>query len=111
MYFSREPIPSVKKAGKGDFLKLKQLGIILFHRDFILKFSELPSTPLEKIESVDMMRVLEHGEKLMMVLSSDSSRSVDTPDDLLHVEKLLELDPLFKKYGARGAIKGGCLNR
>ena len=42
----------------------KQIGIIAFRRDFLLKFLQLTHTSLEKIESVDMLRVLEHGYDL-----------------------------------------------
>ncbi len=60
IYFSREPIPSRRK-GATSIPMLKQVCIIPFQRDFLLKFNELESTPLEIIESVDMMRVIEHG--------------------------------------------------
>ena len=47
-------------------------------------------TPLEVAESVDMMRVLEHGMKVKMVPTSHSSYSVDTPDDLARVEQVMK---------------------
>ena len=68
IYFSREPIPSRKK-GVEDVPMLKQVCIIPFRRDFLLKFNKLESTPLEIIESVDMMRVIEHGCKVRMVFA------------------------------------------
>jgi 3-deoxy-manno-octulosonate cytidylyltransferase (CMP-KDO synthetase) len=97
LYFSREPIPSVKKFD-GAFTRFKQLGIIAFRRSFLLKFNRLTPTPLEKIESVDMLRILEHGLKINLVMSPDKIYSVDTPEDLRHVEKLMVSDPLLKKY-------------
>ena len=97
IYFSREPIPSRKK-GVEDVPMLKQVCIIPFQGDFLLKFNELESTPLEIIESVDMMRVIEHGYKVKMVFSDAQTLSVDTVEDLVRVEKLMENDPLIKNY-------------
>lgn len=97
LYFSREPIPSRKK-WKEEIPMLKQVCIIPFTKDFLLKFNELEPTPLEKIESVDMNRVLEHGYKVKMVLENYETYSVDTPEDLAKVEKLMQNDPLITKY-------------
>lgn len=97
IYFSREPIPSRKK-GATDVPMLKQVCIIPFRRDFLLKFNELEPTPLEIIESVDMMRVIEHGYRVKMVFSDLSTFSVDTAEDLARVEKLMEDDPLIEQY-------------
>ena len=98
LYFSREPIPSRKK-GVTEVPRFKQVSIIPFRRDFLLKFSRLEPTPLEKIESVDMLRVLEHGYKVKMVLTPFDSHAVDTPQDLSLVEKLMANDLLVGWYG------------
>lgn len=97
LYFSREPIPSRKKGVK-EVPMLKQVCIIPFIRDFLLKFNQLEPTPLEKIESVDMLRILEHGYKVKMVMSPYNTCSVDTPEDLRKVEQLMNNDPLLPKY-------------
>lgn len=97
LYFSREPIPSNKKESNDEYM-LKQVCIIPFARDFLIKFNKLEPTPLEIIESVDMMRVLEHGYKVKMIPTSYNTYSVDTIDDLKKVEKLLNKDKLTKKY-------------
>ena len=55
-------------------------------------------TPLEIIESVDMMRVLEHGYKVKMVISKFNTYGVDTPQDLERVNRLIKDDPLLLKY-------------
>lgn len=88
LYFSREPIPSRKKGAKG-VLMYKQVAIIPFTRDFLIKFNRLSPTPLEKVESVDMIRILEHGYRLKMVPVSYDTYSVDTPQDLKKVERLM----------------------
>lgn len=97
LYFSREPIPSWKK-GAAEVPMLKQVCIIPFQRDFLIKFNELPQTPLEMVESVDMLRLLEHGYKVKMVLSKHETYSVDTLEDLKKVEGLMRNDPLVKTY-------------
>ena len=90
LYFSREPVPSRKK-GIDNEPMLKQVCIIPFRRDYLLKFNSMPETPLERIESVDMMRVLENGEQVKMVMTAEETLSVDTPEDLERVIKLMNI--------------------
>ena len=97
LYFSREPIPSWKRGVK-DIPMYKQVCIIPFRRDFLIKFNALAPTPLEAVESVDMLRVLEHGYKVKMVNTKFSTYSVDTPEDLEFVQKLMEKDNLLTRY-------------
>jgi 3-deoxy-manno-octulosonate cytidylyltransferase (CMP-KDO synthetase) len=93
LYFSREPIPSWKK-GAENVPMYKQVCIIPFRRDFLIKFNELMPTPLEIVESVDMMRVLEHGYKVKMIESRYNTYAVDTIDDLRRVEEIFKADSL-----------------
>lgn len=97
LYFSREPIPFRKKT-KNAVAMYKQIAIIPFRRDMLIKFNELPATPLEIIESVDMLRLLEHGYKVRMVPTRFEIYGVDTPADLAKVEALMADDRLFQKY-------------
>jgi 3-deoxy-manno-octulosonate cytidylyltransferase (CMP-KDO synthetase) len=97
LYFSREPIPSRRKGGP-DVPKRKQVCVIPFRRDFLLKFNELAPTPLEIAESVDMMRVLEHGHRVKMVPTSYPVHSVDTEADRQRVEAMMAEDPLMRAY-------------
>ncbi len=97
MYFSREPIPSLRKF-RGSVPMQKQLGMIFFSRDFLLEYSQLTPTPLEKIESVDMNRVLEHGEKIRMISVEFQTIGVDVPGDLSRAEELMAKDALAGKY-------------
>ena len=97
LYFSREPIPSRKK-GVTEVPMRKQVCIIPFRRDYLLHFNALPEMPLEIIESVDMMRILEQGDKVRMVPVDIETCSVDTPEDLMHVEALMKNDKLRHVY-------------
>ena len=87
IYFSREPIPSNlnnKKVSKG-----KQICVIPFRRDFLIKYTNLKPTPLEISESIDRLRVLEYGYKVKMQPTSHNSHAVDTKEDLLKVQELM----------------------
>ena len=64
--------------------------MISFEREFLKKYTQLTPTPLEKAESIDMLRILEHGMKVKMVNTYFETRAVDTREDLLVVEKLIK---------------------
>ena len=97
LYFSREPIPSRKK-GSETVPMYKQVCVIPFRRDYLLHFNEMPESPLEIYESVDMLRILEHGGTVRMAPVDECTVSVDTPADLLRAEKLMRDDPLRMLY-------------
>ena len=58
----------------------------------------MPRTPLEEIESVDMLRLVENGFEVRMVSSSYPMIAVDTPKDLEQAEKLMIRDSIFSRY-------------
>ena len=97
LYFSREPIPSRKKYS-GKVPMFKQVPIIPFRRDFLIEYNRMEQTPLEIIESVDMMRIVENGLKIRMIKTRFSTHAVDTLEDLRHVEELMANDRLLKSY-------------
>ncbi len=97
LYFSREPIPSRKK-GISDVPMKKQVCIIPFERDFLIDYNNMEPTPLEIIESVDMMRILENGLKVRMVPTQVHSVAVDTSEDLVRVNELMKDDELLNHY-------------
>jgi len=92
LYFSRRPIPWGSSEG------LKQVCVIPFRRDFLFQYARLEPTPLEIAESIDMLRILEHGLSVRMVLTGYDTHAVDTPADLAVVERLLAQDPLVSQY-------------
>jgi len=92
LYFSRQPIPSGSSEG------LKQVCVIPFRRDFLLQYARLEPTPLEIAESVDMLRILEHGFPVRIVPTTYVTHAVDTPADLKVVERLLAADSLMPQY-------------
>ena len=84
MYFSREPIPTRFKTD--DIPIAKQVAIMPFRRDFLLDYAKMTPTPLEIIESVDMLRVMEHGLKVHMAPTKHKTYAVDIPSDIQRVE-------------------------
>ncbi|MDA7805115.1 3-deoxy-manno-octulosonate cytidylyltransferase [Schleiferiaceae bacterium] len=97
IYFSREPIPSRKKG----ILKVpmyKQVCVIPFRREFLINYNKMSQTSLEKIESVDMLRIIENGLEIKMVYSAEDNSSVDTAADLENVISKMQSDELMKNY-------------
>lgn len=97
IYFSREAIPSRQK-GSVSVPMLKQVCIIPFRREALLQFNDWEETELERIESVDMMRVIENGAKVKMVPFDGISVSVDTQADLENAERCMVTDNLMSSY-------------
>jgi 3-deoxy-manno-octulosonate cytidylyltransferase (CMP-KDO synthetase) len=97
MYLSREPIPTARNT-KEPFLKLKQLGIIFFSKDFLIEYSRMPQTTMEILESVDVLRIMENGIKIKTVLTDFVSIGVDTPLDLDKAQEIMKNDTLIKNY-------------
>jgi len=98
IYMSRQPIPTLAKSGFSQTTAYKQVCIIPFRRAMLLEYTHLPPTPLEQLESVDMLRLLEHGYRVKMVNTAFNTQAVDTEADLTRVAKLMETDPLLTDY-------------
>src|SRR5436190_22268453 len=102
LYFSRAPIPISDFANdvEGGRLPLfKQVCVMPFRRTFLREFARLSPTPLERAESIDMLRVIEHGRRVRMVETEVDTHAVDTPEDLRLVEALMQDDSLIGRYG------------
>jgi len=97
LLFSREPIPS-KFMGDKEFPYYVQVCVFPFTDKSLQQYAELPSTPLEIIESIDFLRFLEHGHKIKIVESEYETYSVDVPDDLIKVRQVMETDTLKNQY-------------
>jgi 3-deoxy-manno-octulosonate cytidylyltransferase (CMP-KDO synthetase) len=97
LYFSREPIPTRCKVA--EIPMGKQVCIIPFRRDFLLEYTQMLPTPLEIAESIDMMRILEHGMKVRMARTLYDTYPVDTPEDLRKVERLMTPDNQRRELG------------
>ncbi len=87
LYFSRSPIPFVRDA-KTNFERInsteiyKHIGLYVYRKEALLKFTSLEPTDLEKIEKLEQLRMLENGMKIKVVVTEFDNLAVDTPDDL-----------------------------
>ena len=87
IYFSRCAIPFARDAGAEHF---KHIGLYMYRRDFLLRYSELPVGPLEQAERLEQLRALENGHRIRVVETDYDSLGVDTPEDLQRVLALFE---------------------
>ena len=91
LYFSRAPIPWVRdSAHKIHARHLKHLGLYVFQRDALLEYPTLPQGELERLEQLEQLRWLENGWKIRVAEVEHDAVSVDVPEDVARVEKLLQ---------------------
>jgi len=89
LYFSRAPIPFTRDGAEGVAAPCKHIGLYAYRRAFLLTLAALPPTPLERAESLEQLRALEHGYRIKTPETIHDSIGVDTPDDLERVRRLL----------------------
>jgi 3-deoxy-manno-octulosonate cytidylyltransferase (CMP-KDO synthetase) len=91
LYFSRAPIPWVRDTGNAIQVRhLKHLGLYVFQREALLEYPTLPQGELERIEQLEQLRWLENGSKIRVAEVEHDAISVDVPEDVARVEKLLQ---------------------
>ena len=92
LYFSRAPIPGLPAGVTPQVAPWKRhIGLYAYRRDFLLAFTRLPPSPLEKIERLEQLRALENGYRIKMIeRADDNSIGVDTPEDLKRVREIIE---------------------
>ncbi|MEM6792507.1 MAG: 3-deoxy-manno-octulosonate cytidylyltransferase [Acidobacteriota bacterium] len=89
LYFSRAPIPFPRTPGAAS--PLLHVGLYGYRRDVLLRLAELPPTPLERSESLEQLRALEHGIRLrVLTLEKPAEPGVDTAADLHRARELLD---------------------
>jgi 3-deoxy-manno-octulosonate cytidylyltransferase (CMP-KDO synthetase) len=103
LYFSRSPIPfprdlnvskllSTPLEGKSHFpynRVFKHIGVYVYRRKFLLQFSKMKPTPLERLEKLEQLRAMENGYKIKVTHVDYDSLCVDTLEDLQKVEAFL----------------------
>src|SRR5215470_11543777 len=90
LYFSRAPIPWVRDAQAKVHVKYwKHLGLYVFQRDALLEFPTLPLGELERVEQLEQLRWLENGWKIRVAEVEHDAVSVDVPEDVERVERLM----------------------
>jgi len=88
LYFSRSPIPFERKPLESRSIQ-GHVGLYAYTKPFLLEFASMEPTPLEKAESLEQLRVLEHGRRIRMVEVSERPMGVDTQADLARVRELV----------------------
>jgi 3-deoxy-manno-octulosonate cytidylyltransferase (CMP-KDO synthetase) len=91
LYFSRSLIPYPRK--KEGHHAFEHIGIYGYQREFLLKLTQLPPTPLETTEALEQLRVIENGYQIKVILTQAHDYiplSIDTPEDLERAKKLLD---------------------
>ena len=90
LYFSRSPLPFFRNPVPG-LQVLRHKGIYGYRRDFLETFVTWPPSPLEQAESLEQLRALENGANIRVLITNDTSPGVDTPEQALAVELLLNV--------------------
>lgn len=88
LYFSRNPIPYDRAGGAVYY---KHIGLYVYRKDFLLRYSSLPVGPLEKVECLEQLRALENGHPIRVEETEYESLGVDTPEDLETVARLFQI--------------------
>lgn len=91
LYFSRAPIPHIREpqTGNGKGQKLwgyRHVGVYVYRREFLLKFSRMRPTLLERTEGLEQLRALSNGYRIRVADVDEPSVEVDTPEDLERAE-------------------------
>ena len=99
-------IPHRFRRGKtredGEVIYLRHIGIYAYRGDFLATFTELPQSPLERFERLEMLRALEHGYQIKVVKTEYCSIGVDTEEQLARVRKLFARQNLGERILSGG---------
>lgn len=79
IYFSRSPIPYFRTQEQAPVYH--HMGLYAFRRDFLMLYKNLPQSPLEKAESLEQLRVIEHGYKIRVCLTNERTLEINTPEE------------------------------
>lgn len=79
IYFSRSPIPYFRSDFRAPVYN--HMGLYAFRRDFLMLYKSLPQTPLELTESLEQLRVLEHGYKIRVCHTGERTLEINTPEE------------------------------
>lgn len=111
LYFSRAPIPYPREAVR-QFGSLaaalevepallsnfrKHTGLYVYRRAFLLEYARWPQSALERAESLEQLRMLEHGAKIRVVETDETSIGVDTLADLERVRAMFAVNNLKER--------------
>lgn len=86
LYFSRSPIPYARTWNDGLLtrqppLYWQHLGLYVYRRDFLQRFSRLPASSLETTEMLEQLRILQAGGEIVVAAVENQAKGIDTPED------------------------------
>lgn len=87
IYFSRSPIPYFRTERSAPVYH--HLGYYAFRREFLLKYTTLPQTPLELTELLEQLRVLEHGYPIRVCITEDATMEINTPEEYQAAQQVI----------------------
>jgi len=106
LYFSRLPIPYHRDGWEQltdnhdtlpDTLHFYQhIGIYGYHRDFLLTYSQMPPSYLERLERLEQLRVLENGYRIQMIETDHDTLGIDTPEDYIKAQERIKTDDIYR---------------
>ncbi len=92
LYFSRHAIPYMRGLPQEDWLShhryFKHIGLYAYRADILPKLNQLPSSDLERAESLEQLRWLQHGFQIQTVETQFETIGIDSPEDLEKIKKL-----------------------
>ncbi|MCH8208061.1 MAG: 3-deoxy-manno-octulosonate cytidylyltransferase, partial [Nitrospinae bacterium] len=102
LYFSRSPIPYERDGRNGGEqagpeapteycpeAAFKHIGVYAYRRPFLLEFTGWGRSPLEQIEKLEQLRILERGGNIKVEETLLDSLGVDVPEDIMKIEQAL----------------------
>lgn len=99
LFMTRSPVPSNTRNEIGP--RLKQVAIMPFRKKFLVDFESMAMMPYETVESIELLRAVEHGIKVRAIRSGFQSVSVDTEKDRVEAEAAMRSDPFYPRYSER----------
>ncbi len=90
IYFSRAPIPYIRQEGQSLPI-LHHMGVYAYQRDFLLEYTKMPQTPLEKTELLEQLRAIENGYKIRVKQTHHRTIEINTPEELKRAQEFYRL--------------------
>lgn len=102
-YFSRSPIPYYRDGQKSASWHLhhnyyKHIGLYVFRKDFLLQFASWDESALEQTEQLEQLRIIDHGEKIKVIITEHDSIPVDTEEDVRRVRDTIKQQSHSKNH-------------
>jgi 3-deoxy-manno-octulosonate cytidylyltransferase (CMP-KDO synthetase) len=86
LYFSRSPIPHLRGIPQEEWINkheyFRHIGLYAFRPEALLSFDRLSECPAEVAESLEQLRWLHHGYRIMTALTDIETIGIDTPEEL-----------------------------